>query len=104
MRCAPPSAPEALGVPVALGVRYGRPARTQLHRRWLAGLKFEQPVRHLVLEDYIQVIEAAQTRRDRLTAQIKAMLTNWTLAPVVAALQKCAAWNWQCGDAGRRTW
>jgi len=66
--CAPPSAPAALGIPVAPGVRYGRPAITQLHRRWVADLIFEQPVRHLVLEDYI--IEAApQTPRDRLTAR-----------------------------------
>jgi hypothetical protein len=39
------------------------------------------------LEDYVQVVEAAQARRDRLTAQITAMLPNWTLAPVVAAPQ-----------------
>jgi transposase len=66
---------------------YGRPAWTKLHRRWLAGLKFEQAVHHLVLEDYIQAVEAAEARRDRLTAQIEAMLPDWTLAPVVAALQ-----------------
>jgi transposase len=53
----------------------------------LAGLNFEQAVHHLVLEDYIQTIEAAEARRDRLTAQIAAMLPDWTLAPVVAALQ-----------------
>jgi transposase len=41
----------------------------------------------LVLEDYVQAVEAAQTRRDRLTAQIETMLPEWTLAPVVAALQ-----------------
>src|SRR5712692_2559277 len=35
----------------ARGCHYGRPAWTKLHRRWLAGLKFEQPVHHLVLED-----------------------------------------------------
>jgi len=69
------------------GCHYGRPAWTKLHRRWLAGLKFEQAVHHLVLEDYIQAVEAAEARRDRLTAQIEAMLPNWTLAPVVAALQ-----------------
>ena len=69
------------------GCHYGRPAWTKLHRRWLAGLKFEQAVLHLVLEDYLQAIEAAQARRDRLTAQIAAMLPDWTLAPVVAALQ-----------------
>jgi transposase len=66
---------------------YGRPAWTKLHRRWLAGLKFEQTVLHLVLEDYVQAVEAAEARRDRLTAQIAAMLPEWTLAPVVAALQ-----------------
>jgi transposase len=66
---------------------YGRPAWTKLHRRWLAGLKFEQVVHHIVLEDYIAAIEAAKARRDRLTAQIEAMLPDWTLAPVVAALQ-----------------
>src|SRR5271170_8041154 len=69
------------------GCHYGRPAWTKLHRRWLAGLKFDQAVHHLVLEDYIQAVEAAEARRDRLTAQIEAMLPDWTLAPVVAALQ-----------------
>src|SRR5437870_221675 len=69
------------------GCHYGRPASTRPHRRWLAGLKFEQAVHHLVLEDYVQAVEAAAARRDRLTAQVEAMLPDWTLAPVVAALQ-----------------
>jgi transposase len=69
------------------GCHYGRPAWTKLHRRWLAGLKFEQAVHHIVLEDYIAAVEAAEARRDRLTTQIEAMLPDWTLAPVVAALQ-----------------
>ena len=69
------------------GCHYGRPAWTKLHRRWLAGLKFEQTVHYIVLEDYIAAVEAAEARRDRLTAQIEAMLPDWTLAPIVAALQ-----------------
>jgi transposase len=69
------------------GCHYERPAWTKLHRRWLAGLKFEQAVHHLMLEDYIVAVEAAEARRDRLTGQIEAMLPHWTLAPVVAALQ-----------------
>jgi transposase len=69
------------------GCHYGRPAWTKLHRRWLAGLRFEQAVHHIVLEDYIAAVEAAEARRDRLTAQIEAMLPDWTLTPVVAALQ-----------------
>src|SRR6516162_7045144 len=69
------------------GCHYGRPAWTRLHRRWFAGLKFAQAVHHIVLEDYIAAVEAAEARRNRLTAQIEAMLSDWTLAPVVAALQ-----------------
>jgi transposase len=69
------------------GCHYGRPAWTKLHRRWLAGLIFEQAIHHIVLEDYIAAVEAAEARRDRLTAQIETMLPDWTLAPVVAALQ-----------------
>ncbi len=42
---------------------------------------------HIVLEDYIATIDAAQERRDRLTVQIEKRLTDWTLAPVVEALQ-----------------
>ena len=58
-----------------------------MHRRWLAGLRFEQPVHHLVLEDCIAAVEAATTRRDRLEAHIAAALPDWSLAPVVNALQ-----------------
>ena len=69
------------------GQHYGRPAWTQMHRRWLAGLRFEQPAHHLVLEDCIATIEAATARRDRLEASIEAALPDWSLAPVVRALQ-----------------
>src|SRR5277367_3111856 len=85
------------------GCHYGRPAWTKLHRRWLAGLRFEQAVHHLVLKDYVQAVEAAAARRDRLTAQITAMLPEWTLAPVVAALQTMRGMGpGQCGELGRR--
>ena len=58
-----------------------------MHRRWLAGLRFAQPVHHVVFEGAIETIEAATARRDRLTAQIEALLPGWSLAPVVLALQ-----------------
>jgi transposase len=69
------------------GLHYNRPAWTQMHRRWLAGLRFEQPAHHIVLEDCMATIEAATARRDRLTAQIETMLADWALTPVVHALQ-----------------
>jgi transposase len=86
------------------GCPYGRPAWTKLHRRWLAGLRFERAAHHIVLEDYIAAVEAAEARRDRLTAQIEAMLPEWTLAPVVAALQTMRGIGaGQCGNPDRRT-
>jgi hypothetical protein len=39
-------------------------------------LRFEQAVHHLVLEGHITAVEAAEARRDRLTAQIEAMLPD----------------------------
>jgi transposase len=56
-------------------------------RRWLASLKFDQAVHHIVLEDCIAAVEAAIARRDRLEAHIEAALPEWSLAPVVEALQ-----------------
>lgn len=69
------------------GHHYRRTPRTQPHRRWLAGLKFEQPVHYIVLEDLIAAVEAATARRDRLEQHIEATLPDWSLTPVVYALQ-----------------
>ena len=85
MRCAAPVSSSRVFVAPALPLWAA--GLTRLHRRWLAGLRFEQAAHHLVLEDYIEAVEAAEARRDRLTAQIAAMLPDWTLASVVAALQ-----------------
>ena len=70
------------------GCHYGRPAWTKLHRRWLARVSSSN--RRCITSCWritSQAVEAAEARRDRLTAQIEAMLPDWTLAPVVAALQ-----------------
>lgn len=69
------------------GHHYNRPAWTLMHRRWLAGLKFEHAAHFIVLEDCIAAVEAAAARRDRLEAHIEAALAEWSLAPVVKALQ-----------------
>src|SRR6195952_6154769 len=38
------------------GRHYNRPAWTLMHRRWLAGLRFEQAGHHIVLEDGIAAV------------------------------------------------
>ena len=69
------------------GHHYHRPAWTQMHRRWLSGLRFAEDAHHIVLEDCIATIDAAMDRRDRMTKQIENRLSDWTLAPVVEAMQ-----------------
>jgi len=69
------------------GQVYHRTPWTVSHRRWLASLRFDQPMHYLVLEDAIAAVEAAQERRQRLEAQIEAALPTWSLASVVRALQ-----------------
>ena len=49
--------------------------------------EIEQAAHHIVLEDCIAAVEAATARRDRLEAHIEAALPDWSLAPVVRALQ-----------------
>ena len=65
----------------------GARAWTLAYRRWLTTVRFEHPAQQIVLQDYIHAVEEAETRRDRLTQQIEELLPNWSMAPVVAALQ-----------------
>ena len=45
------------------------------------------PAHRIVLEDCIIAVEAATARRERPEAQIETILPDWSLAPVVRALQ-----------------
>lgn len=65
----------------------GPRAWTLAYRRWLTTVKFEHPAQQIVLQDYVHAVQDAETRRDRLTGQIEELLPNWSMAPVVAALQ-----------------
>ena len=84
---------------------YNRTAWTLMHRRWLAGLRFDQPVHHIVLEECIAAVEAATARRNRLEAHIDAMLPDWALAPVVTVAASAARHGDGGGnDIGGGTW
>jgi transposase len=60
---------------------------TRGHRRWLAEQRFEHAAGQIVFEELIQAIEQAQARRERLEQQMVALLPDWSLREVVAALQ-----------------
>ena len=80
-RCAPcvRRAEQLSGFLLRHGRHYHRPAWTQLHRRWLASLKFDQAVRHIVLEDCIAAIEAAMAGRRRLpeSGAVNRSIRHW---------------------------
>jgi transposase len=48
---------------------------------------FDHPAQHLVLAEYRQAIEAAETRLERLTGQVTETVGSWSMAPVIAAYQ-----------------
>src|SRR4051812_17374116 len=52
------------------GHHYNRPAWTLMHRRWLAGLRFEHAVHHIALQDGIAAVWAATARGGRFGTPI----------------------------------
>ncbi len=60
---------------------------TLAYRRWLTAVRFDHPAQQIVFQDDIHAVQDAEARRDRLMQQIEALLPDWSMAPVVAALQ-----------------
>ena len=50
-------------------------------------MRFDHPAQQIVLQDYIHAVGDAEARRDRLVRQIEELMPNWSMAPVVTALQ-----------------
>jgi transposase len=60
---------------------------TKAHRGWLGELSFAHLAQLLVLEELLARIERAEELCDRLKTSIVELVPQWTLAPVVAAVQ-----------------
>ena len=57
------------------------------HFRWLETVRFDTPVQQIVLQEYIEAVREAQRRVAGLERQMEATLPDWSLAPVVEAIQ-----------------
>src|SRR5262249_36175471 len=68
-------------------IHAGRRPWTVAYRRWLTTLRFEHPAQQIVLQDYVHAVQSAEQRARQLVEQIAALLSSWSLAPVVQALQ-----------------
>jgi transposase len=60
---------------------------TKRHRQWLTALQFDHPAHQIVLQECIDAIEDAGARLIRLEGQIAELLPQWSMAPVVEAIQ-----------------
>ena len=71
-----------------LGLHYpGKTTWGRAHRRWLAGVKIPSRVQRIVFEEALLAERQTQDRVDRLAQAIRDALPDWSLAPLVAALQ-----------------
>ena len=65
----------------------GRTRWSRAHMSWLANLAMPHRAQKLVLDEYLEALNDAVARVDRLTEQIRTFAPQWSLAPVVEALQ-----------------
>jgi len=69
-------------------IRYvGKSSWTAAHRRWIAHLKLPDPAQQIAFEEYVQAVEEAGARLERLASAVAAQLEHWRWRPVVEALQ-----------------
>lgn len=72
------------------GFHYSGKARwTPSHLNYLRHLTLPDPVQNLVLEEYLQAIDAGYERVERLATRMKEVLADWEWEPVVRALMAC---------------
>ncbi len=60
---------------------------TKAFFRWLSDIAMSHPAQQIVLQEYIDTVIECQNRVDRLSDQIRQLVPEWRLAPMVSALQ-----------------
>lgn len=66
---------------------YDKKSWTGRHRTWLANRGFPHAGQQIAFQDYLNAMEQALSRREQLDQQIQDLLSEWSLAPLVYALQ-----------------
>jgi transposase len=67
--------------------RYAGAAWNRSHRIWLGNQSFGHPARQITFQNYLNTMDQAIDRRDLLDRQIAELVREWSLGPVVEALQ-----------------
>jgi len=70
------------------GHRYpGKASWSKAHMRWLSDIAMPHRSQQIVLQEYIDALTVCSQRVKRLTDQIRLLLPQWQMFPVVKALQ-----------------
>lgn len=71
-------------------IRYaGKTAWTDGHRRWIASLQLPISAQRIAFEEYVQTVQEATDRVQRLTQSLEQELAHWRWRTVAHALQAC---------------
>jgi len=68
-------------------MRYAGKSWTYRHRVWLTDRKFPEAPQQIVFQTYLNALEQHEGRRSQLDEQIRDLIPQWKLAPVVRDLQ-----------------
>jgi len=60
---------------------------TMRYLRWLQEQKFNHPAHQIALQEMVEAVRLSKERVERLEQTIEEFVPNWTLAPMVRALQ-----------------
>jgi transposase len=70
------------------GIIYsGKSKWSKAYFNWLSDIAMAHPAQQIALQEYIDAVHESLKRIDRLTEQIRQMVPEWRLAPIVDALQ-----------------
>lgn len=69
------------------GRRYAGAVWKKKHRVWLANQSFTHPAQQIAFQTYLNAMDQALERKDLIEKQIEALVAEWSLGPVVEALQ-----------------
>jgi len=69
------------------GRRYAGAVWKKKHRVWLANQSFDHPAQQIAFQTYLNAMDQAIARKDLIEAQIETLVPEWSLGPVVEALQ-----------------
>lgn len=65
----------------------GKSRWSKTHMNWIVDIRMAHRAQQLALDEYIEALNEALDRVDRITDQIGSFVLNWRMEPVVTALQ-----------------